>query len=58
MVTNTTTEKLLSKVLQEVRSLRRDMDIIVPSESLDNYKHPDRILGSFRRATRKFAPRA
>jgi len=52
------TEKLLSKVLREVRSLRRDIDIIVPSESLNDYKHPDRILASFRRATKKYATRA
>ena len=56
MATNAKTEQLLSKVLREVRSLRRDIDIMVPSESFDDYKHPARILGSFRRASKKYAP--
>jgi hypothetical protein len=58
MATSTKTEKLLSSVLREVKSLRRDIDLIVPSESLENYKHPARILASFRRATKKYAHRA
>ena len=42
---------------REVKGLRRDIEIVIPSESLDGYKHPKRILASYRRAMKKFPPR-
>lgn len=52
-----TTEKLLTRVLREVQSLRRDVSLIIPSESLDEYAHPARIIASYRRAAKKHPPR-
>ena len=53
----TTAEKLMRDVLREVRELRREVSLVIPSESLKGYAHPRRILTSYRRATRKYPPR-
>ena len=42
---------------QEVKSLRRDFMIAIPSESLYEYAHPKRILASYGRAAKEFTPR-
>ena len=42
---------------REVRGLRRDIEIVIPSESLGGYEHSKRILASYRRAVKKFPPR-
>lgn len=55
--TATKTEKLMRDVLREVRELRRDVSLILPSESLSGYAHPRRILTSYRKATKLHPPR-
>jgi len=51
------TEMLLTEVLREVRGLRRDIELVIPSESLKGYAHPQRILSSYRKAIKKYPPR-
>jgi len=41
----------------EIKNLRREVAIVLPSESITEYAHPKRILASYRRATKKFSPR-
>ena len=55
--TNTMILREVRALSDEVKSLRRDVAIAVPSESLDEYAHPKRILASYNRATKEFAPR-
>jgi len=51
------TEKLVQDVLREVRGLRRDVSLILPTESISGYAHPHRLVASYRRATRQYPPR-
>jgi len=57
VVDNATILREVRALSHEVKSLRRDVAIALPSESLDEYAHPKRILTSYRRATKKFSPR-
>ena len=56
--TKTDTATLLKQLVREVKELRRDVARIVPTETIDVYKHPQRILASYRRATRTFPARS
>lgn len=56
-ITNDRLLQAVERVAIEVRALRKDVALFVPSESVKSYKHPKRILASFRRAVRKFPPR-
>lgn len=47
--------KVLKEVLYEVRSLKERMSIMIPSESIDDYTHPSRILVSYNAAKRELA---
>ncbi|OGG79674.1 hypothetical protein A3A39_01740 [Candidatus Kaiserbacteria bacterium RIFCSPLOWO2_01_FULL_54_13] len=56
-IDNATILSELRALSREVKNLRRDVAFVLPTESLDEYAHPKRILNSYRRATRKFPPR-
>ena len=51
------TEKLMRDVLKEVRGLRRDVSLILPTESVSGYAHPRRLISSYRRATKLYPSR-
>jgi len=51
------TEKLMRDVLKEVRGLRRDVSLILPTESVSGYAHPRRIVSSYNRATKLYPAR-
>ena len=57
VIDNATILREVRALSHEVKSLRRDVAIALPSESLDEYAHPKRILTSYRRAMKKFPPR-
>lgn len=48
------TEKLMREVLREVRELRQEVSLIIPTESLGGYAHPRRIVSSFRKALKRY----
>ncbi|OGC87722.1 hypothetical protein A2949_00460 [Candidatus Adlerbacteria bacterium RIFCSPLOWO2_01_FULL_54_21b] len=50
-------EKLIRDVLKEVRELRREVSLFIPTESLSDYAHPKRILASYRKAIKLYQPR-
>ena len=52
---NTKTERLLNKVLREVRGLRYDLELVVPTESLDEYKNKKEIIASYKDVRRRIA---
>ena len=57
MKTADKTEKLMRDVLKEVRGLRRDVSLILPTESVSGYAHPRRLVASYRRATKLYPAR-
>jgi hypothetical protein len=48
--------KILKEVLSEVRALNERVSLTIPTESLDEYAHPERILASYRKALKQFPP--
>ncbi len=40
----------LKDLFREVRTLRREVSLITPTESLAEYRHPKRILASYKKA--------
>jgi hypothetical protein len=55
---NTKTEKLLNQVLREVREVRKILEADEEEfDSLENYKHPERILASYNKAIKQYPPR-
>ena len=56
-IDNATILREVRALSHEIKILRRDVAIAVPSESLDEYAHPKRILASYNRATKEFTPR-
>jgi vacuolar-type H+-ATPase subunit F/Vma7 len=63
MVTKTTNgkqSKMLETLLEELRAIKsqlRKLLVLIPEESLKEYKNPDRIKESYLRALRVFPPR-
>lgn len=52
------TNQLLDMVLRELRNLRNDFALLLPSEGLDEYEHPDRVKRSHQKALKKYPPAA
>jgi hypothetical protein len=50
-----TTEKLFARVLREVQSLRRDVSLIIPSESIDEYANKQEINSAYRAVQKAIA---
>ncbi len=44
----------LGVILQEIRILRRDLDLVVPQEKLSDYTHPTRIKNNLAKALRAY----
>ena len=53
-MTNKTLEKNLNKVLLELKAIRRDMSMILPTEKLSDYYDAKSIKASFKRAMKKY----
>jgi hypothetical protein len=45
---------ILKEIFKEVRSLRRDFDIFIPTESLQDYAHHSRIKNSLKKALQEY----
>ena len=43
----------LKDLFTEIRTLRREVSLIMPSESLKEYKHPKRIVTSYKKALKE-----
>jgi len=56
-MTNKTLEKNLTKVLRELKTIRRDMSMILPTEKLSDYRNSASIKASFKRAMKKYPPK-
>lgn len=50
------TQRLLTRVLEEIKHLRRDMSFAIPGENLEDYAHPNRVKKSFQKALKKYPP--
>ena len=50
------TRGLLNQVLREIRILRNEVSILLPSEDLEDYEHSDRIKRSYQKAIKKYPP--
>lgn len=42
---------------RQINGLRRDIELVIPSESITEYSNPKRILDSYNRAVKKFPSR-
>ena len=40
----------LKDLFDEVRALRRDVALMIPTESLSDYKHPKRLMTAYKKA--------
>lgn len=40
----------LEKIYNEIKALRKELDLFIPRESLTDYAHPKRIASAYRRA--------
>jgi hypothetical protein len=50
------TRQLLKQVLLEIRILRHEFSLLLPSEDIEEYEHPDRIKRSYQKAIKKYPP--
>ena len=46
--------QLLEKIYQEIKSLRRDLARVLPSESLEEYDNSKSIILSYKKALKKY----
>ena len=49
-------QNLLKTVLKEIRLLRQEFFLLFPSEDILDYKHPDRIVESYKDAVKEYPP--
>ena len=47
---------ILKTILQEIRLLRSEMSLLLPSEDIKEYSHPDRIKRSYLKAIKQYRP--
>jgi len=52
------TNRLLTQVLKEVRSLREDFSLFLPQEDIREYAHPSHIKNSYLKALKKYPRQA
>jgi hypothetical protein len=50
------TQTLLNQVLKEIRILRHEFSLLLPSEELEEYEHADRVKRSYQKAMKKYPP--
>ena len=53
-MTNKMLEKSLNRVLHEIKALRRDVSLFLPTEKLSDYKNADQIKKSLKRTIREY----
>ena len=51
-------EKNLTKVLRELKELRRDVAMVLPTEKLSDYDNPKSIKTAFKKAMKQYPPKA
>ena len=56
MKTKTPGHKLIKIVLQELRLLRHDFSLLIPSENLSDFKIKTKIVSSYKKALKQFPP--
>ena len=56
-IDNATILREVRALSREVKGLRRDIELVIPYESIEEYAHPKRILASYRRAIKQYPPR-
>lgn len=56
-MTNKILEKNLNKVLRELKALRRDVSLVLPTEKLSDYRNEKPIRVSLKRAMKEYPPR-
>ena len=53
-MTNKMLEKSLNKVLLEIKALRRDVSLFLPTEKISDYKNAAQIRKSLKRTMREY----
>ncbi len=53
-MTNEMLEKSLNRVLHELKSLRRDVSLFLPTEKISDYKNAVQIKKSLKRTMREY----
>lgn len=48
------TNEVAEQILEEIKSLRRDISLLLPAESLDGYDNQDEILKAYESARKEF----
>ena len=49
---------VLVKILQEIRLMRQELNLILPQDDLKIYEHPERIKQSYQSAIKQYPPNA
>ena len=55
MSTVTVKQKILSEILSEIKSVRREMSIFIPQENLESFSNKSEILDSYKKAKKQFS---
>lgn len=50
-------EKNLNKVLRELKELRRDVALVLPTEKITDYENPKSIKVAFKKAMKQYPPK-
>lgn len=56
-MTNKMLEKNLNKVLRELKALRRDVSLVLPTEKLSDYRNPKSIRAALEKAKKQYPPK-
>jgi len=56
-MTNKALEKNLGKVLRELKELRRDVSLFLPTEKLSDYHNAASIKAALKRAKKQYPPK-
>ena len=48
------TNEVAQQILSEIKSLRRDISLLIPTESLEEYENGDEILTAYETACKEF----
>ncbi len=57
-MTNKMLEKNLTKVLRELKALRRDVSLVLQTEKLTDYHNANEIKASLKKAKKQYPPQA
>ncbi len=56
-MTNKMLEKNLNKVLRELKALRRDVSLVLPTEKLSDYHNAASIRAALKKAKKQYPPK-